>query len=267
MKSLLFIALITICFSASSCEQPYRLQVGAFFDSSSVVTFWSDFTKEIAIHTKCPTNMHPAKSYKQHIIDTLNFKGDIFIVPSYYVPIFERYGLKNIISSNTPNKTYLVTKKQYDPNNLESLRGSSIQLVSPYSAAYLLMVNKLEDMNLSNAVTLKFGSSFQSNAMSVVRGNMDAAVIISLVFDTLPDSIKNKVNYKTITESIHTGSIMVKPDAPKQLSEAIIAAKDSIKLLKWVNAKSINHTSELTEYFQLQVNELLKNQTDNQTNK
>lgn len=268
MKKILLAALLCSSYCVNACEKPYRMQVGAFFDSSSVVTFWSDFAQEISKHTKCPTNMHPAKSYKQHLIDTLNSKGDIFIVPTYYVPVLEQYGLKNVITTNALTQTYLVTKKQYDPHNLLTLRNTNIQLSSEYSGAYLIMSKKLRKLNLLSTVTFKFGSSFQSNAMSVIRGNMDAAVILSPAFDPLPDSIKSKVNYSTISESFNSGSIMVKTDSLKDLTKAIIASKDSIKLLTWIKAKKDSHHSELSKLFQLQVNEILKtSNTNNQTNK
>ena len=268
MKKFLLAALLCSSYCVNACEKPYRMQVGAFFDSSSVVAFWSDFAQEVSKHTKCPTNMYPAKSYKQHLIDTLNSKGDIFIVPTYYVPVLEQYGLKNVITTNALTQTYLVTKKQYDPNNLLTLRNTNIQLSSEYSGAYLIMSKKLRKLNLLSTVTFKFGSSFQSNAMSVIRGNMDAAVIFSPAFDPLPDSIKSKVNYSTISESFNSGSIMVKTDSLKDLTKAIIASKDSIKLLTWIKAKKDSHHSELSKLFQLQVNEILKtSNTNNQTNK
>lgn len=268
MKSILFALLTTLCLNATACEKPYRMEVGAFFDSSSVIAFWGAFAQEVSNLTKCQTNIYPAHSYKQHILNTLNTKGDIFIVPTYYTPVLAQYGLKRVLTTHSLTKSYLVTKKQYDPNNLRTLRSTNIQLPSQYSGAYILMKNKLAKLGLFNSVTFKFGSSFQANAMSVIRGNMDAAVILSPAFDPLPESIKSKVKYSTIYEATDTGSIMVKSDAPKSLTKAIIQAKDKIKVAKWVEAQTPSNHPELTQSFQIQVNQLIKELAENnQTNK
>ena len=259
MKSLIVFALAIASQYTLACEKPYRMQVGAFFNSSSVVAFWSEFAQEISKTTKCPTNIHPSTSYEQHVIDSVMGHGDIFIVPTYYTPALKQYGLEKIITTNSPTQTYLVTQKQYNPNNLLSLKDTSIQLSSKYTVAYLLMMEKLDKLDIAHTVTFSFGSSFQSNAMNVIRGNMDAAVIFSPAFDPLPESIKSKVNYIPISGSKNSGTIMVKSSAPKELKDAVLGAKDKIKLLKWIKAIPEDEGQPFAKQFQDQVNHIFKN--------
>lgn len=264
MKILFLFSVLIFSHPSIACDKPYRMQVGAYFDSSSVVTFWSEFAQEIAIKTKCPTNIHPAASYEQQILDSINNNGDIFIVPTYYTFVFHKYGLETIIETDSHTKTYLVTQKQFNPKNLATLK--TIQISTRYSDPYLLMKQRLSDQGLMDSVTFKFGGSFQANAMSVIRGTMDAAIIYSPAFDPLPEVIKQKVNYIAISESKDSGSIMVRSDAPQSLKDAILHAKDKIKLLKWIKSPKDKQPTMMSHLFQEQVTELI-NKTNKQINK
>lgn len=263
MKSLILCALVIASQYTLACDKPYRMQVGAFFNSSSVVAFWSEFAQEISKRTKCPTNIHPSNSYEQHVIDSVMGYGDIFMVPTYYTRVLQQYGLEKIITTNAHTQTYLVTQKQYNPHDLTSLKDTSIQLSSKYTVAYLLIMEKLAKLDIEHTVTFSFGSSFQSNAMSVIKGQMDAAVIFSPAFDPLPDAIKSKVNYTPIAESYNSGSIMVKQSAPDSLKQAVLAAKDKIKLLKWKKASEKDEFPEYKTLFENQIKDIFQSNKQN----
>ena len=234
MKYFLLLALLSAGTTTHACEHPIKFQVGSYFDSASVVSFWGEFANEIAEKLKCPTNLHPSPTYKEHLIRTLNGDGDIFVIPFIYASAFEDYQLKTVIQTTTHTKTYLVTNKTINPNNLKSLSGITIQLPSIYSAAYLSLKRKFERKGIFDQVNFDFGHSFQASAIDVVKNKVDGSIVLSPIFDALPKAIKDKVNYATINQGVETGGyLMVKSNASQKLMDAIRSAHPKIKILKW----------------------------------
>ena len=259
MKYILLLTLFCIGFKANACEQPIKFQVGSFFDSASVVAFWGDFSNELAIKLKCPTNLHPSATYKEHLIHTLTGDGDIFVVPFIYAKAFEKYHLKTAIRTSTHTKSYLVTNKSINPNSLKSLTGITIQLPSIYSAAYLSLRVKLKQEGIFEKVKFKFGHSFQASAIDVVKGKVAASIVFSPIFDALPQTIKSKVNYATLNQGAETGGyLMVKADASKALINAIQTSHEKIKLLKWETANTAISAPKLSDIASQQLINLSK---------
>ena len=248
MIRLLFLTLICFNQITLACEKPIKFQVGSFFDSASVVAFWGDFSNELAIKLKCPTNLHPSATYKEHLMHTLSGNGDIFVVPFIYAKAFEKYQLKAAIKTTTHTNTYLVTNKTINPNNLKSLAGVTIQLPSIHSEAYLSLKIKLKQEGIFEKVNFKFGHSFQASAIDVVKGKVAASIVFSPIFDALPQTIKSKVNYATLNQGAQTGGVlMVKADASKALIHAIQTSYEKIKLLKWETTNTSISDNKLSD--------------------
>lgn len=217
-----------------SCESPYELKIGGFSNSASVVSFWSDFTKSISSHTLCPTNIVPAPNSEAHILSMMKLDGDMFFVPGYYAAPLKKYGLKPILKISTPTKSYLVTRKELDPTDVSTLIGKKISIVSKYSNIYFAMIELLTAKGISeDQVNFIFDQSLESNAMNIIKGDTDAAVVFSMIFDNLPDIIKQKVNHITLMDHKTTGYLLIKEDAPINLVKAIKASFDKINILKW----------------------------------
>jgi hypothetical protein len=263
MKILLITALLALSCTSKACDNPLRVHVGAFFDSSSVISYWGAFAQEIEKITKCTTTLYPEKNYKDNIINTIDKVGDIYMVLTFHTPEYEKLGLKKVLTTDQPTHYYLVTQKKYDPNDLNTLRGSIIQHSSEYTEIHLKLKSELRDKGLQDSVLFQFGHYFQSNVLGIIKGQMDAALIFSPIFDSLPASIKAKVKSKPLLQTKTIGSIMIKTDSPKYLEDAIIKAKDKINILKWVKSKPYIPPKELEGQFQAQINELLRTRSAN----
>ena len=260
MKRILLALLASFSFHTSACQQPIVMQVGSFFDSASVVTFWGEFSQDLSIKLKCPTNLHPSATYKEHLIKALKGQGDIFVIPYIYARPFEKYQLKAAAKTISLTKAYLVTNKTINPHDLNNLSGKTLQLPSIYSAAYLsLKVRLIERKAVFNEIQFKFGNSFQSSAMDVVKGKVAASIVFSPIFDALPDSIKKKVNFRTINQGLETGGyLMVKSDASPELINAIQSSHKKIKLLKWTATHTAERAPELSDLAAKQLKNISK---------
>jgi hypothetical protein len=195
MKSimyLVFILTLLLSFKSIACEGPYLLKVGAFFNTTSLVTFWSDFTQQLTIKTKCPVNIKPSSTFKSYVIDLINKTGDIFLIPSHYAYTLQKYGYIPVLKVVSRTKMHLITQKQYDPNDLTTLAKKNISVPSKYSAGYAIIKLEFEKLGLLDTVNFVYGDTLQSNSIKVLRGESDATVIFSPVFDLLPQPIKTE---------------------------------------------------------------------------
>ena len=242
---------------AHSCESPYELKVGAFFNSASTISFWSEFAETLSLASNCQTNIIPSSSFKAHIASLVQQDGDIFLVPAYYAAALRKFRLKPILRTVIPTKSYLVTSKDLDPSNIETLNGRNVSIISQYSDAYLAFIERMNAKSMSiEDIHFSFERSIESNAMSVIRGDADAAVIFSIVFDPLPDSLKKKVNIATLIEHETAGYLLIKEDASVELVKAIKASYESIHLLKWEVYESDAPKTIFTDAFSSQIKQI-----------
>jgi ABC-type phosphate/phosphonate transport system substrate-binding protein len=258
MKLFISISALLISLNSSACERPYKMKVGAFFNSASVVTFWSEFAAELSKQVKCPVNIIPSPTYESHLTDLINQDGDIFIVGGYYSHTFESLGLIPVLKVSSPSNTYLVTQKQFDPNNLKTLVGKTIDIVSQYSPAYVISKIKLKEAGVLDQVNLKVGSSYQTNAMNLIKGKTEAAAIIAPIYDALPDAIKDSLNIVTLFTNPASAYIMVHPNTPPELIKGLQNSHHKIKLFKWVLTNKTTLRDDYNDIFKQQLLDLIK---------
>ncbi|MFY0640479.1 MAG: PhnD/SsuA/transferrin family substrate-binding protein [Bermanella sp.] len=244
---------------AHSCESPYELKVGAFFNSASIVSFWSEFAQTVTAISKCQTKITPSPSFEAHIISLVEQDGDMFLVPAYYAAALKKFGLKPILRTIIPTRSYLVTKKELDPLNIETLSGKRVSIISRYSDAYLAFIKQLEAQAMTTEdINFSFEHSLESNALSVIKGETDAAVIFSMIFDPLPDALKRKVKFATLINHETAGYLLIKENTPIELIKAIKASYGSINLLKWEVFEQAAPKTIFTDAFSSQI-PLIKN--------
>lgn len=209
---------------------------------------------------ECPTEIHPSQSYESHIVSSLNLDGDIFLVPTYYANTLEKYGLRPILSVSTLTKTYLVTKKQFNPYELSTMIGTTVSLPSKYSYSYLAILERMKAQNIPiNSINFKFGNSLQVNALNIIRGKMDAAALFSTVFDPLPDNIKENLNHNILIEGNYAGKILIKDTPSPELIKAIKGAYKNIHLLTWSIDEKPSKQTMYTRQFEKQIQHLTHN--------
>jgi ABC-type phosphate/phosphonate transport system substrate-binding protein len=258
MKLLISISALLISLNSSACERPYLMKVGAFFNSASVVTFWSDFATELSKKVECPVNLIPSPTYKSHLKDLINQDGDIFIVGGYHSHTFESLGLTPVLKVSSPSNTYLVTQKQFDPNNLKTLVGKTIDIVSKYSPAYVITKIKLKEAGVLDQVNFKVGSSYQTNAMNLIKGKTEAAAIIAPIYDALPDVIKDNVNIVTLHTNPASAYIMAHPNTPPELIKGIQSSHHKINLFKWILTNKATLRDDYNDMFKQQLLDLIE---------
>lgn len=239
MKLSILALLLVISLDTSACDQPIELKTGAFFNSATNANFWGDYIKNLSAKLDCPVKLRPSPSFESFIDDLINEKGDMYVIPEHYAQILIEQGYIPVLRSTTPIKVYLLTQKKYDPSNLDSLKNKTIYVPSIYSISYHVLKGKIESSVELKNIKFEFGRTYQSNLMSVLKGDMDATVIFSPAFDNLPNKIKNKVHISTIYETDSIGYIMVKPSASKSLIKAIQSSHSKINILKWASTDKI----------------------------
>jgi hypothetical protein len=261
MKSivqLLFISILLLSVTSVACESPYQLRVGAFFNSNSVVTFWSDFIQQLSAKTKCDISILPSPTFKSYVIDLINKDGDIFLSPDYYAHTLQSYGFVPVLKIISPTKLYLITQKQYDPNNLETLVGKSISVPSIYSIGYGVTKVEFEKLGLFDTINYVFGDTFQTNSIKVLKGESDATVIFSPIYDSLPQPIKDKLNAATVLENTAAAYIMVKPGTSQILIDAIQTSHKKINYLEWAPTDLVEKKHSASSVFEKQFSALLR---------
>ncbi len=254
---------LLLCYSqlCSACPA-ITFQVGPFFSTTFIAKYWQNFALSIEDELGCTVNIQASSSY-EHFLDILaKPQGDIFITPTHYVYALQSKNLTAILKSENTAQIYLLSRHDISKDGASVLRGDIILVPSPYTQAYLELLEWLTDNGLKNKVSFDFNHSHDSATLLMLKGKYSSAVVLGNVYERFPDFIKAK--YPAIKLPAKGGaSILTKSDASPDLNQAIINSKDKLNLLKWAKAPPSSPSDAFSQVFANQLERYLEGQPNN----
>lgn len=227
---------------ASSCERPLIFMAGPFFTQSMTEQFWSDFLVKFRAISDCEITLKTSNNFKDYITDIASNQADILVAPSHYQKALSEHELTVILATQNTMKGYLVSRLNI-LDNPSALVGKEIYTPGIYSRIHLELEIWLEEHNLLNKVRLNQHYSHDSSMAYMFKNQHASAAIMGIVYDRLPNEMKNKYNTIEISR-LGGGIILVKTNSDKDIVEAVLAAGKAIKTISF---EPVDNTLPRTE--------------------
>ena len=221
--------------STPECKDIIRFQAGPFFSQSFANKFWRSFADQITQKTGCEISIHGSPDYEFYLTSLLNKDYDIYITPDYYAEAIIELGLMPAIRSQKSGKIILVSRLNLQDNPTE-IKGKNLVVPSLYTRAYLEVENWLNRHNLMNSITLDTGNTHDGSLIKLLKGQADAAAVLSNIYRRMPENIKSRFHTLDLN-SQGGGYLFIKPELGSWLKPAAINAASRSELFKWEAAE------------------------------
>ena len=193
--------------------------------------FWSNFLVEFRNISGCEITLKTSNNFKEYITDIASNQVDILVAPSHYQMALSEQNLTVILATPKNMKGYLVSRLNI-LDNPKALIGKEIYTPGIYSRIHLELEIWLEENNLLNKVRLNQHHTHDTSMAYMFKNQHASAAIMGIVYDRLPNEMKNKYNTIEIGK-LGGGVILVKTNADKDLIQAVLGAGKAIKTISF----------------------------------
>ena len=214
-----------------ACDKPLTFMAGPFFTQSMTEQFWSNFLVEFKNISGCEITLKTSNNFKEYITDIASNQADILVAPSHYQKALSEQDLTVILETPKNMKGYLVSRLNI-LDNPKALIGKEIYTPGIYSRIHLELEIWLEENNLLNKVRLNQHHTHDTSMAYMFKNQHASAAIMGIVYDRLPNEMKNKYNTIEIGK-LGGGVILVKTNADKDLIQAVLGAGKAIKTISF----------------------------------
>jgi len=241
---------------ATSCDEPYVLQVGPEFSSNFMIGYLGSFTLDVAQRIGCGTRIQGAKNYNDFLQSVIQRKADIYLVPHHFMPELVKQGFIPVIERHSTTELLYVSQIQ-DYKNSQFGREKPLLVFTPgpYSVDFYSINHWLKKQNI-NQTQYTHDTTYASAIMkSIKQPNMVATVPMAL-YDKIPQSIQKKLHVHA--SGINLGAYITVPEGtPKALIEAIEQSQDKLASEHWSKPEPVKE-SKYSRLFSNSFQQLLK---------
>jgi len=202
--------LLILLFSASawSCEKPLVINYGPYVSLLVVDQFLGVFHQSLAEKTGCKVSYQLHKDYDDYLLSLFRKETALALTPGTYYDVMIQRGYKLVASEsrNKKRQIHVIAKKKSAMNTLKDLESHKVAIISSLSLSGSYFKGELDKLGLLPSVELHFNPAYESMVLSVMKGELDAAVVIQEYWNALDPNLRE--NHLKIIKTF-----MVEPDA------------------------------------------------------
>lgn len=196
---------------AFACQQPITINYAPFVSLLVVKKFFGSFHDELEQASGCQVTYIIQRDFEAFVSALYRREHTLAIVPGPYFNVLKQLGYSAVASQVQmgQRELFVIAKKKKGLNSLSDLVGRHVLVNSPLSASGSFFLETLSKLEILTAITLEQRNSYDNMIISVLKGDADAAVIITEYWEALDESIRNehlslvaKLDIQTSTEFV-----------------------------------------------------------------
>lgn len=223
--------------SFANCNKPLTALYTPHYSTTFISDYLSEFHKQLESSTHCKLTISLKKSDSEYLDDLVNSKFTFsFMEKSLYTKLQSK-SIKAILKQDTSKNSYhsiIISKKTPEGgNSIKSLINKTIYAPGKLTTAYLYLHNELDKENLLNGVTIIDGLSHDIILSKLLKGQANAAVINTLAFNKLSNSLKSKFTIHSYSEPVTT-YMVTHINTPDAIIQSIYQNSKYMKVGPWI---------------------------------
>lgn len=206
----------------AAAERLKPLEIGVFPNLSArvVVTMYQPLRDFLEKDLGRPVEVYTAPDFRTFVERTQNGGYDVVITAPHLARLAQiETGYIPLANYTDPLRGLVVVPKRAPIAGLEDLRGKTVAVPDRLAVVSMVGVHLLRDHGLSpeTGLHLAYAKSHVNAALSVLRGEADAAVVGSAPFAQLPKEVRDGLRVLAYTEPIPSQFYLASPRLPPQV--------------------------------------------------
>lgn len=254
--------LSTLAHPSFVCDRPIVIMAGPFFTPSMTQEYWHGFANHLKTSLNCEVIIRPSNNFDKYITEIITTQPDILVAPSHYQKALSNFGFNTILTTHKNLKALLISRLDIG-NNPQTLINKTIYTPGIYSRAHFELEDWLAEQGLKGKVTFDSNHSHDASLTYMLKNKEASAATMGIIFDRLPEQIKNKYNaieMSSLGAAIIMGNKHLNPFTIKAIQAAgarftvatLMSFDPSLPLTK----KEINLEDRFLNVFEQRVKEL-----------
>lgn len=190
-----FILFLVLAFPSFTlaCERPITILYAPFVSLLVMDEFFGEFHEELEVLSGCEVNYLLSRDFEDFVQRLFQRATSLTIVPGAYYQAMQRIGYIRVASMDNHNSRniYVVTQKKRTYSNLQDLIGHKVLIASPLSSSGSFFLSEVDALNLTSKIDIQENYAYDSMMLSLLKGKVDAVVVIEEYWKLLGESIKN----------------------------------------------------------------------------
>ncbi|MDK2122503.1 phosphate/phosphite/phosphonate ABC transporter substrate-binding protein [Parachitinimonas caeni] len=221
-----------------------RIGVEPYISPRSLIAGYLPLRQALERNLGRPVMLFTGADYRQFLrrVEAADF--DLLLLSPHAARFAETSGgYQAVAQSAARSSGLLLVRKESPIRRIEELRGSTIAMPDPLTAATLLGESLLRESGLmtANAVTLRYYTVHNTAALMVLRGGVQACVINNTAFSQMPADIRQHLRVLAETPTIAHASLLVRmgltPAEQKRQVDAVMLFVNSTQNGRSILAK------------------------------
>lgn len=225
----LFLGAALACAPAHAASgQDEALTLGVFpnLSARAIVALYQPLRSHLEKSLNSRVQTYSAPDFKSFVERTFRHEYDIIVIAPHLARLAQtEAGFVPLFRYSQELHAVVIAAKSSGIRSLEDLRGKTIALPDRLAVMPVLGLRLLRNRGLTDSdFRIHPAASHSNAALSVQRGEAQAAIIGSVPFAQLPDDLRDSLRVLAASESIPNQFILANPDLPPARIEAVRAA-------------------------------------------
>ena len=177
-----------------ACNQPLTISYAPFISLLLVNELLGEFHRELQAETGCKVEYSLSNNFESFLLDVFRKKSQMTLVPTAYSTVLQRTGYQVIASerSHVRREFVIISNKLSGIQTIDDLAGRKIQVISQLSSSGDYLLELLEQKGLMASVKVHYGGTYDVMVLSVLKNQVDAAVIIPEYFNAVDKRLRER---------------------------------------------------------------------------
>ncbi len=211
---------------ALAAEQLKPLEIGVFpnLSARAVVTMYQPVRDFLEQRLGRPVQLYTAPDFRTFVERTQDGEYDLVVTAPHLARLAQtESGYIPLANYASPLRALVVVPRRASFSSLQDLSGRTVSVPDRLAVISMVGVHLLRDHGLSpeTGLHLVYAKSHTNAALSVLRGEADAAVVGSAPFNQLPEGVRDGLRVLAYTEPIPNQFYLASPRLPPDLVAAV----------------------------------------------
>lgn len=209
--------------AANGQEETLALGVFPNLSARAIVALYQPLHAHLENNLRLRVQTYSAPDFKSFVERTFRREYDVIVIAPHLARLVQtEAGFIPLFRYSQELHAMVVTAKSSDIRTVDDLRGKTIALPDRLAVMPVLGLRLLRNRGLADSDFRIYPAASHSNAaLSVQRGEAQAAVIGSAPYAQLPEELRNGLRVVATSESIPNQFILANPNLPPARIEAI----------------------------------------------
>lgn len=192
MRVLILCLSLILSLHASACSQPITINYAPFVSPLVVNTFFGEFHQQLEQSSGCQVSYTIQRDFEEFVMALFRREYTLAIVPGPYFNVLKQLDYSAVASQilNGPREIYVIARKRENIIAINDLIGRTVLVNSPLSASGSLFLEAARNLGILKKMDIQHRNSYDNMMMSVLKGDGDAAVIITEYWLSLDEHIR-----------------------------------------------------------------------------